>query len=257
VTSQAIGEGLAAALADRDVLARIGGPVGEAARHALAQLESLPAGARRATRVAWAAAVRAPVPAGIRGADPSWIEAALAQLPAAARDAIASGVIDEVSVWLARWTCAAIPILPAPEAARVTVASIEEAVKLRGAALRAWLDSIGLDQLAYALGPRVRETSTVLGERLVRAATRIHLAPRVGELGPRRSAIERARGELDELSLLRIAARAIAPHTDPISRHQLAVRLPRDVGSVLLSELADHAAVPIAHVPTWRALAAG
>ncbi|HEX7843877.1 MAG TPA: hypothetical protein VF469_40660, partial [Kofleriaceae bacterium] len=75
-------EALAAACGDRDVLARLGGPLGAAAR---AEGTVLP---DRATRIRRMAIARAAVPEGMRGVHPSWIEAALAELPPRARTAV-------------------------------------------------------------------------------------------------------------------------------------------------------------------------
>jgi hypothetical protein len=94
-----IAEALAAAAHrlgdDRDaVLARLGGPLGTAARAAAAAL----AGDSRRTRAEWAARARAPVPAGLRGVHPTWIEAALAGLPERARAALAGNAGPGVAV---------------------------------------------------------------------------------------------------------------------------------------------------------------
>src|SRR5262249_11170463 len=73
--------------------------------------------ADRATRAAWAARLRTPVPSGIRGAHASWIEVGLAGLPQRARASVASGSGDAVDTWLARWATAAIPPMPAGDRA--------------------------------------------------------------------------------------------------------------------------------------------
>jgi hypothetical protein len=106
------------------VLARIGGAVGVAARAAAGELAALDPRAARRRRAEWAAIVRAPVPAGLRAIDPTWIEAALAELPPRARAAVAhaGGVATagptieagsaaesqrgSIDVWLARTACA-------------------------------------------------------------------------------------------------------------------------------------------------------
>src|SRR5690606_8672440 len=144
----------------------------------------------------------------------SWIEAGLRGLPAQARAAVAGGELDEAGVWLARWACAAIPPLPAIDPRSTTPASIGGAIQLAGPGLRAWLESVGIDQLAFALGPHAAAATTALGDRLATAAHRIARAPREGQLGSRRAAIARAGGDLDDLALVRIGARAIAPHVD-------------------------------------------
>ena len=263
----AIGAALAVACDDPEVLARLAGPLGEAARAAHAALGGGPVGERRAVRAAWAARVRAPLPPGLRGADPSWIEAGLidafatsttgtAPGRAAARDAVARGATDPTSVWLARRALAAVPPLPAITPALVAPRSLAEAVRLAPGALRAWLEAIGLDQLAFALGPHAAAAQPVVGARLAVAAARIAQAPRHAALGPRRAAIARARIALDDTALIRIGARALAPHADGLARRQLAVRLPHALGRSVLAELREHAATPLADAPGWPALAA-
>lgn len=255
-----LGEALAvaalAAFDDGAVLARIGGPLGEAARAAHARCLAQPAFEQRRMRAAWAAAARAPVPAGLRGVDASWIEAALVGLPRRAREAVASGAQDAVAVWLARWACAAIPPMPPIEPGLVVPRTVHELVRLAPAALSRWLVEVGADQLAFALGSHAPRAASVFGDVVRRAAERITRAPRDGELGSRRQATLRARVEPGPHALLVIAARAIAPHVDALARLQLAHRLPRDIGQVLARELCLHADEPIAHAPTWRALSA-
>jgi hypothetical protein len=253
VAAGALAGALAAACRDPDVLARIAGPLGDAARAAL------PAASDRATRARWAAIARAPVPAGMRGVHPSWIEAALAGLPARARAAVASGGGDEVDVWLARWATASIPPMPAVTAARV--ASVDSATRVDAARLEGWLAGLGADQLALALGAAgagaVAAAARIVGERLHQAAARIAVAPRAGALGPVRAAIARCRLTLDDRALVRIGARAVAPHVDPQARLQIVHRLPRPLGLIVGEELAAAAHLPIAEAPRWDALAAG
>jgi hypothetical protein len=267
-----IGEALAAACGDRAVLARIGGPIGEAARAAHDRLErGAPPEARRRSRAGWAAAARAPVPPGIRGVHPSWIEAALAALPARARADLAGGGVgshDPIAVWLVRWACAGLPPMPAADAVGPP-ASIDAAVRLRGEDLAAWLAEVGADQLALAVGAAGGEAPAaavrVAGARLARAAARIGTPPRAGALGPVRAAIGRCRAAVSELHdarglddrvLLAIGARAIAPHTDALARRQLAVRLPRPVGLAVAEALEAFARAPVEQAPGWRALGA-
>jgi len=87
-----IAHALALACDDPAVLARLGGPLGAEARAAARELAALP----RGDRARLAAIARAPVPQGLRGAHGSWIEAALAELPARARAAVAAGGGDAV-----------------------------------------------------------------------------------------------------------------------------------------------------------------
>jgi hypothetical protein len=289
-----IGEALAVACSDPAVLARIGGRIGEAARAAQAELAELEVPARRVLRAKLAAVVRAPVPAGIRGVHASWIEAGLVGLPRRARVALASGDGSPVGTWLVRWACAELPPLPAIDPALRAPHSIDEAIRLSGAALEDWLASIGADQLALVLraaGTPVVAAAAVrlAGDRLHAAMIRIAVPPRVDALGPARAAILRAgipgtpakpRGPVDEQAathlahpgehaatraqpglagdhlLVRIGARAIAAYADGLVRRQLAVRLPRPLGGIVHDELVAHAATPVAHCPTWPALAA-
>ncbi|MGN6104290.1 MAG: hypothetical protein ACTHU0_04235 [Kofleriaceae bacterium] len=253
-----IGEALAAACRDPAVLARIGGPLGEAARAAAGQLAQLPHGEQRARRARWAAAARAPVPAGIRGVHPSWIEDSLAGLPARARDDVArGGGGDRAAVWLARWACAALPPLTAVDD-HAAATSIEGVAWWSGARIAAWLASVGADQLALAMaaaGPAALAAAVrAVGAPLDAAASRISAPPRAGALGPARAAIARCRVALDDRALVRIGARAIAPHVHALARRQLAVRLARPLGLVVLDELAAHARDPVDQAPSWAAL---
>jgi hypothetical protein len=240
---------LAAACSDPEVLDRIAGPLGAAARAAV--------GHREANR-SCAHAARAPIPAGLRGVDPSWIEASLAGLPERARAAVARGGGDAVDVWLARWATAALPPMLPVTALRVT--SLDSAIRVDAATLVAWLEDTGADQLALALGATgggaVSAAVRLVGDRLTAAAARIALAPRAGALGPVRAAIERCRVELDDRALLRIGARAVAPHTDALARLRIVHRLPRSLGLIAARELAGAVHRPVADAPTWDALCA-
>jgi hypothetical protein len=237
----------------RRSLDRIAGPWGMAARAAARELEQASSG-ERARRLA---AVRAPMPPGLRGVHPSWIEHALADLPARARRALAEGPRDGVDVWLVRWACSELPALPALRAhdrlsappfggaaqsgeARPCecreVRRPEDLLVLAGDALARWLERVGHDQLAYAAS-------------LAHAEAR-----RRDELGPARSVIARCRGGEPAI----IAARCLAPHLAgaPLVARQLAVKLPRERGLAVEHELAAHAADPLADAPTWTALVA-
>ncbi|MBX3162350.1 MAG: hypothetical protein KF773_40675 [Deltaproteobacteria bacterium] len=248
-----IGEVLAAACRDPEVLARIGGPAGAAARAALSEA---PLDRRR--RAAWAVQARATVPAGLRGVHPSWIEAGLAGLPARARADVANAAADPAGVWLARWAIGGIPPMPAiatKQGAQVThPANLDEALAMSGVDLRAWLLRTGVDQVAAAavLGglapPALRE-----------AIARVQVPPRAGALGAPRAIAARCAGvALDDDGLLRIAARAIAPHAAarPLADLVLAHRLARSEGLAVLAELRAHVTSPLSAVPTWAALAA-
>ncbi|HEX4423183.1 MAG TPA: hypothetical protein VH165_34965 [Kofleriaceae bacterium] len=247
-----VARALAAACRDPDVLARLGGPIGAAARAAHATQPD------RKARLHWAMAARTPVPKGLRGVHPSWIEAGLAGLPVRSRAAVAAGGGTPVDTWLARWATAGIPPMPAVTAARV--ASADDATRVDAATLIRWLEDAGADQLAFALGaadPRaVAAAARIVGDQLTAAAARITRAPRAGALGPIRAAIARCRVELDEHALLRIGARGVAPHVDPLARLQMMHRVPRALGLVIGDELAAAAHASIADAPRWDALAA-
>lgn len=223
----------------KTVLARLAGPIGHAAREAAAALDALDAGGRKQRRAEIIALARAPVPAGLFAVHPTWIEAALADLPARARSALATGATDPVDVWLARWATAAFPVTSSRHARDPF----------------AWLVDVGADQFAFALGEQARAVPS-----LASAMVRIAKPPRAGGLGPKRAAIARCRDVSleDELAFVRVACRALAPHLalDPLARLQLIRRLPRTVGIVVQRELAAHAATSLDQCPTWAALVA-
>jgi hypothetical protein len=243
---------LAAACGDPEVLARLAGLLGDAARAAIATRPD------RATRAAWAAVSRAPVPAGLRGVHPSWIEAGLAGLPERARAAVAAGGGDAAQTWLARWATSSIPPMPAVTAARVT--SADDAIRVDAAVLERWIEDAGADQLALALaaagGGAIVAAAQIVGDRLIEAAARIAVAPRWGALGPTRATIARCRVALDDRALARIGARAIAPHLEPLARLQIVHRLARPLGLVVRDELEGAAGFAVADAPRWEALAA-
>jgi hypothetical protein len=223
-----IGDALALAVDDARLLARIGGPYGEAARTAARELAS----ASTASRAARLASVRAPVPTGLRGVHRSWIEHALAALPPRARSVLAEGPRDAVDVWLARYACAELPGLPPTHDGAVR--TLADLVALDGDALHAWLLRVGRAQLAYAAS-------------LTRTT-----APRRDELGSARAVIARCRGG-DPLA---IAARTASPHLmrAPLASRQLAVRLPRELGMMFEREVAAHAGDHPPESASWQAL---
>jgi len=266
-----LGEALVAACSDPRVLANIAGPIGDAARTALATLPRDRAGAKT-RRATWAATARAPVPSGLRGAHPSWIEAGLVGLPPRARTDVATGGRDPVGVWLARWACARIPPLPSvrSDSKRIPIThpyrtpapdilwrppkSIDEALSLDAPDLRAWLYSIGSDQVAaLAIGGNIE--APPLHEAMARA----RLPPRAGALGPMRAILERCTNStFDDVGLIRIGARTIAPYVAlrPLARLILMCRLPRPLGLAVGEELHAHATDSIERCPSWIALAA-
>jgi hypothetical protein len=209
----------------RAVLARIGGSLGASAR-------AVPALARE-RRAEIAAVARVPgAPAALRGVHPSWIEAALARLPARARTAL-SAPHDATDVWLARCATA--------ELALVTVVWIPREPA-------AWLRRIALEQLAFALGPRAAALPE-LRDVVVRGR----------DLGPQRAAVERCRDAKlgDETALIRVAARALAPHLahQPHGLRVISRRLPREVGLEFERVVVECSSVAIDQVPAWSALA--
>lgn len=221
------------------VLSRLGGTLGHASRTAHDELARLDVDARRRWRAEVAASARAPLPAGLRRVDASWLEAELAILPDRARTAVATASADPVDVWLARWATATLPPLDGRD-------------RRDAATLLAWLAGIGADQMAFALG----DAATTI-PALAAAAVRIGTPPRVGQLGLERAAIERCRDISldDELALVRIACRALAPHlaADPLASLELTRRLPRSIGLVIERELAIHARAALDQCPTLAA----
>jgi len=184
-----LGEAIAAAanvLGERAerVLDKIGGAIGEAARTARAELDALDDAASRRRRAEWAAAARAPVPAGLRAVHASWIEHALAELPPRARRAVAEGARDPVDTWLARWACAELVTMIARDR------EVAELLARPTDVLVAWLLRLG----------------------------------------------EPAGARGDDLDRVRAGARAIAPRLrrHPLAARQLAQRLPRALGIVVL-----------------------
>lgn len=218
------------------VLARLAGSVGDAARTSATALGALDDPSAKRRRAEIVALARSPSLASIRGVHPTWIEAALAELPARARAALAGQATDETDVWLARWALASLPPMPSHEPLDL-----------------ARLEAIAHDQLAFALGP-----AAVSLPALQVAITRIAKPPRAGSLGPHRAALDRCRGAslADPTALLRIAARTLAPHlaAEPLRRLQLTRRMPYEQGRLVEAELVAHADVPLTSVPTWAAL---
>jgi len=219
------------------VLARIGGDLGDEARAAIAAMAKLDARAQQAQRARWMAIARIVVPEGFRMIHPTWIEAALAELPATARAAVANLGTSPRDVWLARSAMAGFVAMP-PSRAKANVPS--DLPALAPEALQAWLERAGADQLARAAqlaGGELRE----LAERdpvLQAALARISVPPRLDQLGSDRAVVERCTHvPHDETRYLRIGARAVAAHLSPLVQQQVIQRLPRALGVAVRVEL--------------------
>ncbi len=188
---------------------------------------------------------------------PTWIEAALAELPPRARTALAAAGGDATDVWLARWATAAFVAMP--ELRPPPLLSLGELAAHAHDEVAAWLERVGADQLARAAVIAGPDAVAVLASHLPAALARIALPPRAGQLGPDRAVVRRCAG-LATINdgLIRIAARTIAPWfaTDVVGRRQLAQRLPRPLGLAIAAELDAYADTPLDQCPTWTALAA-
>ena len=234
------------------VLLRLGGALGGSVRNAALQLANLDEPTRKLQRAQAAALARTPSLGAVRGVHPTWIEAALAELPARARTAIGGESHEPIDIWLARWALAALPPMPPTGPAELVAMLAREPAQIAG-----WLASIALDQLAFALGAVPDSAPAPLRA----AAARIVRAPRHGALGSQRATARRCRGFLldDASSLLALASRALAPHLalQPLSALQLTRRLPYDQGNIVEAELIAGAETALADVPAWAALFAG
>ncbi len=255
-----VAEWLAVACPDGATLARIGGRLGELARARRRELDVLPAPRRREVRAVALATAISPIPPGLRGVDPTWIEAALASTPPRARGAVAGAVHDPVDVWLARWVTATIPPMPTVDAALVRPPGRDDITRMSRTHLEAWLAEVGIDQIAFAAGAEGALLERSLGARVGAAIARISRAPRSGELGSRRAAITRCQPRVagEATDLVVIGARSIAPHLsgDAIAPAQIAHRLARPLGLRVLDELVAGASDPVDDAPSWRAVIA-
>jgi hypothetical protein len=235
---------------DRDrVLARIGGELGAQARAAAAVIGKLDAGAQKLARARVMATSRVLWPAGVRAIHPTWIEAALADLPARARTAVANGQGDAVDTWLGRWALAEFVAMPAVHTEIVRVPA--DLPALSPEALCAWLERAGADQLARALQLGGGTTDAAW---LTAAAARIAVPPRLGQLGSDRAIVQRcSKLADDDVRLVKIGARTVAPHLDVVVQRQLVQRLPRALGLVVRTELRAFTRDP--NRASWPALA--
>lgn len=215
------------------MLARIGGSLGEQARASAAALAKLDAGAQKLERARVMATSRVLWPAGLRAIHPTWIEAALADLPPRARTAVANGQGDPVDTWLGRWALADFVAMPASHTDVVRVPA--DLPALSPEALRAWLERAGADQLARALQ---LGGGTVEAAWFAAAVARIAGPPKLGQLGSDRAIVQRcSKVADDDVRLARIGARTVAPHLDILVQRQLVQRLPRALGLVVRTEL--------------------
>jgi hypothetical protein len=127
----------------------------------------------------------------------------------------------DVDVWLARWALADLPVAAPPQLP----------LEL------AWLVRIGHAQIAFALGQSTTPN-----------------------LGPRRAAIERCKDAKldDELSVVRVGCRALAPHlaANRLAILQLTRAQPRPIGLVIERELLESSEVALDQVPPWPVLVA-
>ncbi|MFT3698227.1 MAG: hypothetical protein QM831_34110 [Kofleriaceae bacterium] len=232
-----------AAIADPTVLAHVGGRLGNDARVAQSQLGLLDSAARRLQRAQWMATARAIVPENFRAIDPSWIEAALADLPPRARNAVAGTSAEPIDIWLARRTLSGFVAMPVQGN---TIAAPRDLPSLPPAQLRAWLERVGSDQLVRAARIAGGEALAVVERDYPDAIAR---APR--DLGRDRAVIKRCMNIAnDALRVLHIGARAVAPHLIVRERRQLAQRLPRALA--ILRELEAYASDP--DPSAWSAL---
>ncbi|CAN5859614.1 hypothetical protein BH11MYX2_BH11MYX2_19550 [soil metagenome] len=210
-------------------------------------------------RAAWLVAARAPVPTGFRSIHPSWIEAALGELPERARSVLGGGATsapkpldEQVDVWLARWACATFPAMPAVDDSLVSPRVPADVARMSASSVLAWLTGVGADQLAFAVG----DAAAQFGPTVIEAGRRIAKPPRLNALGPRRDAINRAQVTPPVWQHLHvIGARAVAPHVDATMASVLVHRFDRAIGTVLRDELRVHSALPPSTTATWRALA--
>jgi len=255
------------------ILARIGGPAGEAARGEAARLGGLERRARARALAGRVAEVRAPVPVGLPLVHRDWIDAALVGEGAHVRDIVAglAPVAPPVRVWIQRRVHGGIVPIPLP--AEGSSLTPETLVHRPAAAIDAFLRRAGLVTLALALVGLDDEARTPTANRAAIAAIAARLGPAGAELvacvaeltsnpeaaarfGSRRSAARRAAGIAvgdDPLALLAIGARSAARHLAGAPARQVAQRLPRSVGLRLLAEVAAFAAVD---GPSWDALVA-
>ena len=227
------------------VLARLGGPLGEAARAAAAALARVAPDAQKLQRARWMAASRLVWPENFRAIHPTWIEAVLGELPARARTAVANGSGDPIEIWLARRALAGFVAMPA---ARDAIRTPVDVPAVPADPLRAWLEQIGADQLASAL-------ARIGGEDVIAADPRLAAARARGTagLGPPRAVVHRCSGLVDEdTRLVRAGIRTVAPHLDARGRRQVLQRLPRALALELRGDLHAFAADP--QPASWAAL---
>jgi hypothetical protein len=255
-----------------DLLGRLHPPAGARCVAAAAALLALPATERATTLAREAARLFAPVPAGLGRLDPTWIEAALAPLPPAARAALratlpaaAAGAAHAAApgaaprpdalAWLARvalGSCCAMP--PEEEGPAATPAAT---ARRPAAAVLAAVVAAGRERVALALRHAPRSARAAFCSRLPPDEATALL--RAIEAAPAdAAAARRAQGQLTEVAahapsevdgaglIRRLGARALGAAVAGAGDvpRQLAQLLPRDLGLLLLEAAAGAASLP-------------
>jgi hypothetical protein len=232
-------------------LARVRGPDAQAARGMVADWRRLPRATRASAIAAAAYAATAPVPAGIDGIHPSWIERRLQDEGAAAAQAWArrQQVLGPLEVWWLRRICAGLTALPPPtnerahQIAQVVACSCDE--------VAAGSLGVGAALFAHAAGSEP-DAGARVGTRFLPAAVWAQLVAVVqqegqgGRMGSVRAALALfpsapARDSLTRAGLAVLMAHA-ATHGPPLAQ-QLAQKLPVAIADELLAARRDLAAL--------------
>lgn len=180
-----------------------------------------------------------------RGCDPSWLDAAVADLDPRAQAIVLGERDDPLARHLARRALGHLVAMPALGPARGAV----ELPRLNGRALARTLAVLGRRQLAHALAAAAPDELAALARRLPWGgeltaevvAVRSLGAAVDDELGSRRSAARRTQGLTwrEPGAAVTAGARALAPRlvAAPEVVAQLAQRLPRPIGLAVAAEL--------------------
>jgi len=231
-----------------EVLARLAPATAEACIAEARRLLALPSEERARAAVAEARALCADVPAGLARVHETWIEAALAGEGEPVRRALfgGPGAIDPVRAWLRRRCLGQLVAMPEGPPPSGRPAGADEVALVEPARLAAGLERVGRRRLALALsaaGPGAvaalaarlgAEHGRALAEDAARAASRDEVRAAVKELA------DLVAGDAS-LLLFRAGARAVAPALVAAGGdvpRQIAQRLPRDRGLLLLDEVA-------------------